>query len=115
MTMSEIASKWQVVLGLILFIVGATLTIDSRFDKAGAAAAVQFDFDTYKVEMERNQIKRSIWETQDRLETKKSPEVKKELQMQIRELKDSLDKADERLLDLKKGKNNVYTNPDKAY
>ena len=104
MTMSEVASKWQVVLGLILFIVGATLTIDNRYAKSESLAAVQSDFDTYKVEMERNQIKRSIWETQDRLETKKNVEVKEELKQQLRELKDSLEKADARLKDLKEKK-----------
>ena len=104
MTMSEVASKWQVVLGLILFIVGATLTVDTRFAKSESLAAVKSDLDTYKVEMERNQIKRSIWETQDRLETKKNVEVKEELKQQLRELKDSLEKADARLKDLKEKK-----------
>jgi hypothetical protein len=102
MTISSVVEKWQIILAAILLIIGATITVDTRYAKSTEVAAVQSELDVYKIEQYRDKVQQRIWDTQDRLEQKKdSPELQVELKDRLRDLKDSLDKADVKIKELK--------------
>jgi len=93
-------NNWKAIVGIISsigIIVSAVYAIDNHFALKQEVVVVALDLQDHKIEQRVNELKTRIWDYQDRLEKKVSPELKKELQGRIRELQDEKSQLENKL------------------
>lgn len=69
-------------------IIGGLYAFDQVYAHNTRVALLESSFDTYRTQQKLDDVNHRLWDRMDKLQTTKSPELKEQLKLEIRELEE---------------------------